>query len=279
MNLRRSIVLAVPLIALGVGAGLTVSSQMPPRVESTREVFVSPLPAAQLAGAEVYREWNTRDPESVMDREVSFANAVARGLSGARGENTSVTRAGQTGVMSVVSRATTAERAMALGDEAVTAYITARRDEFANAIVTAAMAIQSQIDELNKQIAAITDAGYWVADNERNRLLDRRAALAGHKSQLDAALVALEANSGVSVLAVSAPRQVWPNPQRAGSIGGIIGANLALALGLLLGRDQHRNKHRDKGESREGERHPLPPPPPATSIDPATARTPVHTRG
>jgi hypothetical protein len=276
MNLRRSILLAVPLVAIGIGAGIAVSSNMPARFESTQEVFVSPLPAAQLAGADVYREWNTRDPESVMDREVSFANAVVRGLSIGANEDTSVTRTGQTGVMTVTSRATTAERSLMIGEETVTSYITARRAEFANSITAASAAIQSQIDELNKQIAGVTDAGYWIADNERNRLLDRRSALAGHKSQLDAAFTALQADSGATVLAVSAPRQVWPNPQRAGAIGGIIGANLALAIGLLLGRNR-RGDNRDA--HRPSQRRALPPPPPGQYVDPSHARTPVHTGG
>ncbi len=243
---------------------------------------MSPLPAAQLAGAEVYREWNTRDPESVMDREVSFATAITHGLDLGANEGTSVTRAGQTGVMSLLSRGATAERSLAVGEQAATAYITARRDEFATAISAAAGAIQSQIDELNKQVAAITDAGYWIADNERNRLLDRRAALAGHKSQLDAARVALEADSGVSVLAVSAPRQVWPDPQRAGTIGGIIGANAALALGLLLGRNRRRDGNTGSGSGSGRDRvrtdRPLPPPP-APYIDSDSVRTPASARG
>ena len=203
-------------------------AQMLVRSSNGDNVFSNQQQSAQNAARLIDTEIRVLEGNTVEDR-------VRKNL-GVTGDLPDVSGAavGQTDVISVKVLSHSADTAAQLANAYVKAYIDVRREQNVNSLLDAAAEVQkkvtdlqTQIDDLDQQIASAATDAKPALEAQRQLLVDQKAVF---KQRLDQLQVDASVQTGAAQLvrvAESPKAPVEPTPMRT--------AALALIVGLLLG--------------------------------------------
>jgi polysaccharide biosynthesis transport protein len=250
---RRWLIIAVTvaiLVVLAVGISLAETKIY----EATAEVLVKPTPSQQVFSPNSNDQFDAQravDTELQVLQSRTVKQAVKKKLG--REPDVSVNGVGQTDVIAVSARSPNPKRAAGDAKTYAETYVSTRRSQSVNDLLSAGREVQSKIDSLQRQLDALP-----ANSSQRPTIEDQQAFYRRQLDQFQVAANVAQVGGGQVVTAPAVPSSpVRPTTTKNALIAAFFGLLLGIGLAYLREYLDDSVKTKDDLERATGNSHVL----------------------